>query len=54
MAVGQNETVGCNYKSRTVSGDVTRLIFAPLLDFDVRDGRRDALYRAHHRARVIV
>ena len=30
------------------------LIFAPLLDFDVRHGRRDAFNRAHYRARVFV
>ena len=54
MAIGQNETVGRNYKSRAVSGNVARLIFAPLLDFDVYHGGRDALNRTYHRARVLV
>lgn len=54
MAVGQNEAVRRNHKSRAGSADVARVIFASLLDLDVRDGGRDPIDCAHHRPRIFV
>src|SRR5206468_882935 len=54
MAIGQNEAVGRDDESRSASRDVARPILAPLLNFDVHDGRRDPLGCAHYRARIFV
>ena len=54
MAIGQNEAVGGDDESRSASRDVARPILAPLLNFDVHDGRRDPLGCAHYRARIFV
>jgi hypothetical protein len=48
VAVGQNEAVRRNHKSRAASA-MLPMTLASLLDFDIRDGGRDSINCGDHR-----